>query len=184
MVELVLVLALLVLLATVAVPGSSQVIDSGRAREAAGFAASRFRQARQEAVTKARQIAAVFDLREGRWVFSICEDGNHNGIRRADITSLVDPCREGPHDLEVMFPNTRVYVAPDLAGPEGSVASLDPVRFGTSDMLSCSPSGSCTPGTLFIRSRLGVQYAVRVGSATGRTRILRYETGQRLWIGG
>jgi hypothetical protein len=89
-----------------------------------------------------------------------------------------------PHDLEVMFPGTRVHVAPELAGPEGSPASPDPVRFGASDMVSFSPAGGCTPGTLFIRSRLGVQYAVRIGAATGRTRILRYETGGRAWIAG
>jgi type II secretory pathway pseudopilin PulG len=182
--ELLLVLSLLVILATVAVPGSAQVIDAGRAREAAGFVASRLRQTRQEAVTKAHQIAAVFDLRQDRWVFSICEDGNHNGIRRAEITAMVDRCVEGPHDLEEKFPGTRVAVDPTLPGPEGSVASADPVRFGTSNIVSCSPAGSCTPGTVFIRSKLGAQYAIRVGAVTGRTRILRFETGRRAWIAG
>ena len=184
LVELVLVLSFLVLLATVAVPGSAQVIDSGRVREAAGFVASRFRQARQEAVTTTRQTAAVFDMRGGRWVFSICQDGNYNGIRRADINAGIDRCLEGPHDLEQMFPGTRVSVDPGLPGPEGSPPSPDPIRFGASDMASFSPAGSCTPGTLFIQSRLGAQYAIRVGAATGRARILRYETGRRTWIAG
>jgi type II secretory pathway pseudopilin PulG len=182
--ELTLVLSILVIMATVAVPGTAQAIDSGRAREAAGFVASRLRQARQEAVTRTKQVAAVFDLRNGRWTFSMCEDGNHNGIRRADITAGIDRCTEGPHDIEQMFPGNRVFVDPTLSGPESSPASPDPVRFGASNMASFSPAGSCTPGTLFLRSRLGVQYAIRVGAATGRTRILRYDTGTRTWIAG
>ena len=184
LIELVLVLSLLVILATVAVPGTAHAIDSGRAREAAGFVASRLRQTRQEAVYKSKQIAAVFEQRNGRWIFSICQDGNHNGIRRADITAQIDLCTEGPHDIEQMFPGNRVFVDATLAGPEGSAPSADPVRFGSSNMVSFSPAGSCTPGTLFIRSKLGVQYAVRVGAMTGRTRILRYETGSQTWIAG
>jgi len=184
MIELLLVMSLLIILASVAVPGTAQAIDSGRAREAAGFAASRLRQARQEAITKARQIAAVFELRQGRWVFSLCQDGNHNGIRRAEIAAGLDVCTEGPHDLEQMFPGNRVFVDPALAGPEGSPPSADPVRFGPTNIASFSPAGSCTPGTLYIRSKLGVQFAVRVGSATGRTRILKYDTGNHTWVAG
>ena len=184
LIELVLVMTLLVLVAAMAVPSTAQAIDSGRARLAAGFVASRLRLARQDAIFKSRQIGAVFEWVGDRWLFSICADGNRNGIRRADIAARVDPCIEGPHDLQQRFQHIRIAVDPVLDGPEGSPASPDPVRFGASDIASFSPSGSCTPGTLFMRSQEGTQYAVRVGGATGRTRILRFETGSRRWIDG
>lgn len=177
-------MTLLALVAAMAVPSTVQAIDAGRARLAAGFVASRLRLARQDAIFKSRQIGAVFDWEGDRWLFSICVDGNRNGLRRAEISMGVDPCVEGPHDLQQRFPHIRIAVDPMLAGPEGSPASPDPVRFGASDIASFSPSGSCTPGTLFLRSEEGAQYAVRVGSATGRTRILRFETGSRSWIDG
>ena len=184
-VEVVVVLGLVALLASMAVPVTATASDSRKARHAAGFVASRLRLARQEAVYKTAAVGAVFQqLPSGRWAFQVCVDGNRNGLRRADITSGSDPCVEGPYDLQDLFPGIAIAVDPTLAGPDGSAASANPVRFGSSQIASFSPQGSCTAGTLYVRSPQGVQYAVRVGSATGRTRILRYETGSRRWIDG
>ncbi len=182
--EVLLVMTILVLVAAIAVPGTAQVIDSRRARLAAGFVASRLRLARHEAIFKTRQVGLVFDSIGDRWVFSVCIDGNQNGIRHTDIGVGIDACVEGPHDLERMFDGIRIDVDSTLAVPEGSTASADPVRFGPSDIASFSSAGSCTPGTIYLRSKQGVQYAVRVGGATGRTRILRYDTGTHSWTAG
>jgi type II secretory pathway pseudopilin PulG len=179
--ELLLVLGLLALVASMTVPVAAHAMDAGRARHAAGFVASRLRMARMEAVQKIHSVGVVFQMTNGRWTFSICEDGNGNGMRTADIAAGVDPCLEGPHDLAAMFSGASIGVDPTLPGPEGSSASADPVRFGASDIASFSSIGSCTPGTLYLRSNRGVQYAVRVGGATGRTRILRYDRGRDTW---
>ena len=56
------------------------------------------------------------------------------------------------------------------------------VRFGASQIASFSPEGSCTAGTLYLRSLRGLQYAVRLGNVTGRTRILRYDAAARRWV--
>jgi Tfp pilus assembly protein FimT len=173
------------LLAGMAVPVTANAIDSSRARYAAGFVASRLRLARQQAVFKTRSVGVVFQqTATGRWRFRICVDGNGNGIRRAETVSGKDPCSEGPYDLTEMFTDVAIAVDPTLAGPEGSAASPNPVRFGSSQIASFSPAGSCTAGTVYLRSRKGVQYAIRVGNVSGRTRILRYETGSRRWIDG
>lgn len=184
LIDLLIVLALVVTLASMAVPVAAQAIDTGRARHAAGFVAARLRLARMQAVQRTRFVAAVFQQTGDRWRFSICEDGNRNGMRTVDILSGADPCIEGPYDIEDMFPGARVDVEATLAGPEGSAASDDPVRFGASNIASFSPAGSCTAGTLYLRSKRGVQFAVRVGGVTGRTRILRYDPGSGNWIPG
>jgi hypothetical protein len=58
----------------------------------------------------------------------------------------------------------------------------DAVRLGASDLLSFSPFGTATSGTVYLRSRGGRQYAVRILGATGRVRVLEYshETGK--WL--
>jgi type II secretory pathway pseudopilin PulG len=181
LVELLLVMGLVVTVASMTVPVAASAIDAGRARHAAGFVASRLRMARMDAVLKIRSVGAVFQVNDGRWTFSICEDGNGNGMRTVDLAAGVDPCLEGPYDLGAMFAGTSIAVDPALPGPEGSPASADPVRFGPSDIASFSSIGSCTPGTLYLRSEGGVQFAVRVGGATGRTRILKFYPGTGTW---
>src|SRR5262245_36466426 len=118
------------------------------------------------------------------WTFRVCSDGNGNGLRRAELADGRDSCAEGPYDLTQMFPGARISVDPALPGPDGGPGSPDPVRFGVSNMASFAPEGSGTAGTLFIRSAGGRQYAIRVSNITGRTRILRYDTGSRGWITG
>ncbi len=68
---------------------------------------------------------------------------------------------------------------PDADGREGT--GEDGLRIGTARILTMSSDGTATSGTLYIRGRRG-QYAVRVLGATGRTRMLQYDTGSRSWI--
>ena len=181
LIELLLVLAAATTLASLALPLTSVSTDASKARQAASFVATRLRLARQQAVARTTTVGLVFDMVNGRWSVRVCADGNNNGVRRADIGSGVDRCLEGPHDLETMFPGVRVAVDSSLDGPSGEPPSPDAVRFGASDIASFSSSGSCTAGSLFLRSSHGVQYAVRVAGVTGRTRVLRYNAPAGSW---
>ena len=179
--EIMIVLVLASLLVAFAVPTAGATIDAGRIGQAASVMASRFRLTRLEAVSRSRSIGLVFDLVGDRWMFRVCSDGNGNGVRRTDITSGTDVCLEGPHDLQAMFPGVVIAVDPTIHGPGGEPPSPDPVRFGSSNLASFSALGSCTAGTLFLRSPLGAQYAVRIAGATGRTRVLRYSSATHSW---
>ncbi len=181
LIELLLVLAAATTLASLALPLTSASTDAGKARQAATFVATRLRLARQQAVARTTTVGLVFDMVNGRWSVRVCADGNNNGVRRADIGSGVDRCLEGPYDLETMFPGVRVAVDSSLDGPSGEPPSPDAVRFGASDIASFSSSGSCTAGSLFLRSSHGVQYAVRVAGVTARTRVLRYNASAGTW---
>ena len=181
LIELLLVIAAATTFASLALPLTSVSTDAGKARQAASFVATRLRLARQQAVARTTTVGLVFDMVNGRWSVRACADGNNNGVRRADIGSGVDRCLEGPHDLETMFPGVRVAVDSSLDGPAGEPPSPDAVRFGASDIASFSSSGSCTAGSLFLRSSHGVQYAVRVAGVTGRTRVLRYNPSAGSW---
>jgi len=175
LIELLLVVVVVAVLCSFTAPVAADVVDASRVRHAASFLTSRFRQARQEAVNAATNVGIVFDLVGTRWSLRVCRDGTGNGLRRLEIQAGTDPCFEGPHELTALFPGVDIAVDPALRGPAGEPGSADPVRFGSANMLSFSPMGSCTAGSLFLRSRAGAQYVVRVGGGNGRVRVFRHE---------
>jgi hypothetical protein len=125
-------------------------------------------------------VGLVFDTSGERTTFQVCVDGNRNGIRRAELAAG-DVCTEGPYDLSAMFAGVRIAVDPGLRGPDGEPGSPDAVRFGRGEIASFSPAGSCTAGSLFLRSSSGLQFVVRLSGVTGRMRVLRYEAATRTW---
>jgi type II secretory pathway pseudopilin PulG len=180
-VELLAALTVIALATTLAVPATASILDRAAARHAAAFVAAALRSARAHAVRTHRATALVFDERDGRWTFRVCADDNGNGVRHADLSSGSDHCLGGPIDIGRRFPHTAIAVDAAVNGPDDTPAGADPVRFGASDMASFSPVGSATPGTLFLQSAGGAQYAVRVGNMTGRTRVLRFDAGTAQW---
>jgi hypothetical protein len=180
-VDLTAALGIAALLGMLAAPLTTSTVDASRARQAAGFAASRMRLARQQAVTTSSATGLVFDFTGGRWTFRVCVDANGNGVRRSEITGGPDRCVEGPFDLAALFPGVRVAIDGTIRGPDGDPPSSDPVRFGSSDLASFSPTGSCSAGSLYLQSAKGTQFAVRVASGTARLRVLRYDPPSRLW---
>jgi glutamate synthase domain-containing protein 3 len=63
-------------------------------------------------------------------------------------------------------------------------AGSDPVKLGASNLLSFTPLGTSTSGSVFVRGRDGSQFAVRVLGATGRARVLRYVPHSGEWTDG
>ena len=168
------VLAVVAALAAMAAPSTVNAMDAGRARQAAGFLASRLRLAKQQAVLRTASVGLVFNASGARWTFRVCVDGNGNGLRRSEIATGQDTCVEGPYDVAQLYPGVRVAVDATLRGPDGEAGSADPVRLGASDLASFSASGSCTAGSVFLRSAKGrrpsCESRARMG---GRLRILR-----------
>lgn len=184
LVDLVVALAITGILGGLSVPMVSQAVDAGRIRQAAGLVATRFRLARAQAVAATRVTAVVFDRVDGRWMFEVCQDRNGNGIRRTEIQSGTDVCLDGPHDLAALFPGVVVAADASVRGPDGDEGSDDPVRFGSANLASFSPAGTCTAGSLWLRSASGSLFMVRVAGVTGRVRILRYDAALGQWRDG
>jgi hypothetical protein len=102
-------------------------------------------------------------------------------LRRADVTRGADRCVEGPIDLATQFSGVSIDVDPTLRGPDGEAGSADPVRLGASNLASFSAAGTCTAGSIYLRSARGEQYAVRLAGVNGRTRVLKYDRATRAW---
>lgn len=181
-IELVLTIALGVVLAGVAIPFGADALDDMRTRAAARYLAGRVAAARLGAVNRSRATGLRFVPALSDYTFTAYIDGNGNGLRTVDIQSGIDVPLGVARQLGSDFRSVRFGMMlgiPDVDGVRN--ASADGVRIGTARILTMSPDGTATSGTLYVQG-VRAQYAVRVLGATGRTRVLRYEPGSGSWV--
>jgi hypothetical protein len=125
---------------------------------------------------RSAHVALRFEDGRSGIAFRMYVDGNHNGVRTGDITTGIDVPLEPAVRLADLYPGVAIAI-------DGG-AGTDPVRLGPSNLLSFTPLGTSTPGSIFVRGRDGSQFAVRVLGATGRARVERYVPHRRTWIDG
>ncbi len=155
-----------------------QVIDAAR------YLGGRIMLARAGAARRGAAVGIRFTTDTNGVGFRSYVDSNGNGVRTADITRGVDPpiddtTRLGDHFSGVRFELSPAAPVIGRTRPAGSGA--DPIRLGASDILSVTPLGTATSGTLYLRSREGHQVAVRILGATARVRILQFDFHARRW---
>ncbi len=182
LIELLVAVALLMMLVSVALPLGGQAIDELRTASAARYLAGRIAASRMDAIRRSRAVALRFQPAAPDYQFAAFVDGNGNGVRSAEIASGVDQPVGISRQLADDFAHVRFGLEigrPDVDGVRN--VSADGVRIGTARILTVSPDGTATSGTLYVLGRRA-QYAVRVLGATGRTRVLKYDTGAGAWI--
>jgi hypothetical protein len=171
-VELLVVLAIIMAMAAVALPLFRPMIADAHLVGAGEEFRTQFRLAASEAVRGNVYTAIRFERRnEGVW-YARYRDGNHNGVRTADIEAGRDELIAGPFPLAVGS-TVRVGLLPGVPAipPDHGTLSGDPIRFGRSDLLSFSPLGTATPGTFYLAGD-GAQAAVRVTGGSARVRLM------------
>jgi prepilin-type N-terminal cleavage/methylation domain-containing protein len=174
LIELMFVISLWAVIAGLAVPQVLVALDRQKAWAAARYLAARMAMARSYAVTRSAYVALRFTRLGDDVLFQMFVDGNRNGVRTLDIGSQVDQAIGVSARLSELFPGVVIGVTSDVG--------TDAVRIGATNLLSFSPLGSATPGTIYVRSREGLQLAVKITGATGRTRLLRYVPRTREWV--
>lgn len=175
-------------IAIVAIGISVPLVTAGRPEQqvvdAARFISGRIALARASAARRGAPVGILFTSGRDGVVFRSHVDSNGNGIRTSDIASGIDPpidtgARLGDHFKGVRFGLSPV-VPPIDGGPPVGV-DADPIRLGASDILSVSPLGTATSGTLYLRNREGHQAAVRILGATARVRIHQFDFRAGRW---
>jgi prepilin-type N-terminal cleavage/methylation domain-containing protein len=182
LIELLLAVALTTIIVGIALPIGGDAIDDGRTAAAARYLAGRIAAGRMEAISRSRAVALRFQPSEPDYEFAAFADGNGNGVRTAEIAAGIDLPVGGRRRLADDFANVHFGLAvgsPDVDGVRNT--SADGVRIGTPRILTLSPDGTATSGTLYVQGQRA-QYAVRVLGATGRTRVLKFDAGARAWI--
>ena len=162
------------MLATTAVAQLTKGVDGARARAAARFLAQQCALARIKAAVGTRTVALRFTPRGDDYEIQMFVDGNGNGVRTVDIARGIDARADGPRLLGADFPGVRIAALPEVGGTA--------VRLGGSMLLSFTPVGTATPGSIFVLGRDRAQFAVRVLGVTARTRLQRYLPERRQWV--
>jgi prepilin-type N-terminal cleavage/methylation domain-containing protein len=183
--ELLLVIAIISVLAGISVPQLLATLDDYRASGAARYLSTRIQRTRMEAIHRSTAVAVQFLQDTNGYAFGIFVDGNGDGVRTQDIRDSVD-LRIGAVDrLSNNFAGVEFGLLAGLPAvdPGGVPPAADPIRLGASNILSYSPSGTSSSGSLYLRGRGASQYVVRVFGDTGRVRILKFNAVTRQWKG-
>lgn len=173
--ELLLVAAVLVVLTGIGIPGLLGTIDRSRGLAATRYVAARAAAARLRAVSRSASVALRFETGARGTTIATVEDGDRDGVRSDDIVSQVDRVIEAPLLLTDLFPGVDIGILP-LTGVSNAV------ELGGTDLLSFSPNGTSTSGTVYVRDRAGTQWAVRVLGVTARARVLRFDPATGAWV--
>ena len=172
--DILFVAGLLSVIAGISVPQLTVGIERGRARAAARYLAAQLGAARAQAVSRSATVALRFQAGPRDMTLSVFVDGNRNGVRVRDIDTQTDVLLQAPVSLSDLFPGVVVGVPSD----SGDAA----VALGGTELLSFSPAGTATSGTLHVLGRDGSRFAVRVLGITGRVRVQRFDVRTGLWV--
>jgi Tfp pilus assembly protein FimT len=159
-------------------------LDRSRTSGAATYVAARLAMARFEAVKRSEFVAVQFLGGSDGYSLRTFVDGNHNGVLARDIDRGIDRPLNAPERLTYRFEGVDFGIHPNVTNPDPAETFdiNDPVQIGNTTLLSFSPQGSSTSGTLFIHGRQGNQFAVRVLGPTGRTRVLYFRPSDAQWL--
>jgi len=185
--ELLAVLAIVAMAVAVALPAAAMLRDGGRAAAGARTMATLLSAQRWKSVAGHRIRGLQFRKVGSRWTWREVADGNGNGLRTAEITRGVDPVVSIDQELERLVSDVRLGIPPGGPYPEAPpgtdmlTAADDPVRFGRADLVSFSPVGAASSGTIYVTDGRSGLYAVVLFGPSARLRVWRFRPEERRW---
>ena len=183
LVDVVVACAVSAVIAVMAIPTIHASRERDAVRMAAHYLAQRVQQARLEALKRNTMVAFRLDPDELGLVGTYV-DGDGDGVLQRDIDAGIDQRLAPDARLSESFDAVTLRISGDLPDPDGGsmlAEGSDPIRIGSSNMLSFSPLGSTTSGTIYLAGGGGEQACVRILGATGRVRVLWFAPGSRQW---
>jgi type II secretory pathway pseudopilin PulG len=176
---------LIAIVAAIAIPSLHASRERTAPLLAARFLAGKLNMLRIEAVRRNQVVAMRLDPDDlGKYATYV--DGDGDGVRQRDIEDAIDPAIESEAHVAHYFALAAVKVPLPVPGPDGDMieASSDPIRIGSTNFLSFSPTGASTSGTIYLAGADGTQVCVRVFGGTGRVRVLWFDRARRTWRQG
>jgi Tfp pilus assembly protein FimT len=184
LIDIIVAVALCGLMAAIAVPVVGGTLERERTIVGAQYLAGHLQRARLESLKRARSVAVRLEVIGDRTQLRLFADGNGNGVLQRDIDRGIDPplTRAEWLDDQARDISLRVNQAiTDVSGSSALEPGDDPLRIGNTALLTFSPIGSATSGTLYVAAHRGPQMAIRVFGATGRVRVLMFDAQTRQW---
>ena len=136
-----------------------------------------------------RVYAGAFLQESGNVYYaSLHLDGNGNGIRTAEVQSGTDFSVYGPVRLQKasgdIHPGILSSIPEIPPGTGWLQGGSDPVKFGKSNIISFSPNGDSSSGTLYLACGSQQQmFAVVVYGATARMTLWKYNNNKWQMVG-
>jgi type II secretory pathway pseudopilin PulG len=186
LIEAVLVLAVLAIVVTAALPNFAEI----RGAAALGAASSQLKgllfRCRAYAIMNSRATAVVFEHREdGSWRCFIAVDGDGDGIRTRDIHGLVDPVVGEVLHLDGGGAGLGILqneFVPDPSGRGRLRGDLgDPVRAGRGNIITFTPRSTATPASIYLTDHRSRMRVLRVYGGTGRVISRVWKSGWPKW---
>jgi len=176
--------ALCLVMAAVAVPVIGGTLEREHVMVGTQYLAATVQRARLEALKRASAVAVRLEILDGRVAVQLFTDGNGNGVLQRDIDRGVDPALTNiqwldEHAREVSLRINQPVL--DVAGATALHPGDDPLRIGNTALVSFSPLGSSSSGTLYVAALRGPQMAIRIFGSTGRVRVLTFDARARQW---
>ena len=172
------------LMAAIAVPVIGGTLDRERTIIGAQYLSGQLQRARLESLKRARPVAVRVEAIGERTQLRLFEDRNGNGVLQRDIDRGIDLPLTPMEWLDDQARDISLRINQDVTDVSG-VMTLepgdDPLRIGNTLLLTFSPVGSATSGTLYVAAHRGPQMAIRVFGATGRVRVLMFDARTRQW---
>jgi hypothetical protein len=172
------------LMAAIAVPVIGGTLDRERTIIGAQYLSGQLQRARLESLKRARPVAVRVEVIGERTQLRLFEDRNGNGVLQRDIDRGIDLPLTPIEWLDDQARDISLRINQDVTDVSG-VMTLepgdDPLRLGNTSLLTFSPVGSATSGTLYVAAHRGPQMAIRVFGATGRVRVLMFDARTRQW---
>ena len=183
-IDIIVATSLCFLMAAIAVPVIGGTLDRERTIIGAQYLAGQLQRARLEALKRARSVAVRLEVLGDRTEVRLFADGNGNGVLQRDIDRGIDLPLTPLGRLDDQSRDISLRINQDITDVSGATTlgpGDDPLRIGNTSLLSFSPVGSATSGTLYVAAHRGPQMAIRVFGATGRVRVLMFDAQTRQW---
>ena len=184
LIELLFVLGVVAILTGIALPRLSGGLDEVAHSRRLRYLTARLQQTRMEAVTRSVNTALRFTAADASFSYATYVDGNRNGVRGLDIEQRPgSPTSSVESALRDQFP--RVDFGTSARSSRGgrfeSAPGADPVRLGSSNMVTFTAGGMSSPGSLYVLGQGNTQFVVRILGETGKIRILRFDRRGGTW---
>jgi len=140
---------------------------------------------RSLAVVRGRATALVFEHSAGGWRCFLASDGDGDGVHRDDIRRGRDSIDGEVLQLSSGPAGPGILSGIPVPDPSGKGRLRgdpgDPIRAGRGDIITLSPAGTATPGSLFFSDGRRRMRVLRIYGATARVRQMIWRRGWRRW---
>ena len=183
LIELLFVMSAAATVSGMAIPQLLAALDDYRTAGAVRYISTRIQRIRMEAVSRSTNMAIEFVQAGTGYSYGTYVDGNGDGVRTPDIKKGIDRRLGAIEHLPDNYAGVDFGLLPGLPPVDaGSPApGTDPIKLGSSNLLSYSAIGTSSSGSVYIRGRSQAQYVIRILGDTGRIRVLKFDQRSRQW---